>query len=185
MDTVLSLGNPDLDSERVMAYEMGVRHAFSRRFYLDLAGFFNDYVRLIDGDTNDGSAELVGAEAAARLQATSIWNLAGTYSWISVEKQDSLSPAHPPRHMLGLRSYLDLPADLEGDASLYYVAQSSEDIPAYTRVDLRLGWLPSTKFELSLGLLNLLDEAHLESRGGTRLATDVPRSVHLTARLRM
>ena len=151
-----------------------------------MAGYYNDYVRLINDGTNSGSAQVAGAEFAARLQASNIWNLAGTFTWTSVEERhDPLSPIHPPRQMLGLRSYLDLPADLEGDVSIYHVAKFGATIPAYTRLDLRLGWVPADGFEMSLGLLNLLDEGHIESRGGTRLATDVPRSAHLTARLRM
>lgn len=185
----IPVGNPDLDAERVMAYELGVRHAVSRRFYLDLAGYYNDYVRLISGGTNNGSAQVAGAEVAARLEATSAWNLAGTYTWTSVEeRQDTSNPLPPPRHMFGLRSYLDLPADLEADVSIYYVDKAWGDanhVPDYTRLDLRLGWVPAAGFELDLVLMNLLDEGHIESRGGTRLATDVPRSVHLTARLGM
>ena len=182
----IPVGNPDLESERVVSYELGVRHSVSRRVYFDLAGYYNDYARLIVGSANDGTAKLAGTEFAARLQATESWNLAGTYTWTSVEEQSHPnSPLYPPRHMFGLRSYLDLPAQLEGDVSLYHVARYSKDIPENTRLDLRLGWVPADGFEMSLGLLNLLDEGHLEARGGTRLATDVPRSVHLTARLRM
>ncbi|HUG76083.1 MAG TPA: TonB-dependent receptor [Burkholderiales bacterium] len=35
-------------------------------------------------------------------------------------------------------------------------------MPAYTALDLRLGWTPRPDLEVSLGLENLLDPGHVE-----------------------
>jgi len=182
---VVPLGNPDLESERVMAYELGVRQAVSGLVWVDVAAFFNDYDRLIDGDTNAGAAEMAGGEITTRAEITHRWTLAAGYSYIHQRNSVHVSfNGDPVRHLANLRSYYDLPANLELDAAFYHASSWHHDIPAYTRVDLRLGWLPTGGIDLSVAVQNLLDEYHIESRGGTRVATDVPRSFVATVRWR-
>jgi outer membrane receptor protein involved in Fe transport len=41
-------GNPNLEAEKTIAYELGVKHAFNDRLALDLTGFFKDVRGLID-----------------------------------------------------------------------------------------------------------------------------------------
>jgi iron complex outermembrane receptor protein len=56
-------------------------------------------------------------------------------------------------------------------------------VPAYTALDLRLGWKPAPDTELSLSAWNLLDEEHVEfGSGSTR--SEVERSVYLELLLR-
>jgi iron complex outermembrane receptor protein len=68
-----------------------------------------------------------------------------------------------PANQIQLCSNLDLPKGWSLDAELYYVDKLSKmDIPAYTRLDLRVGWQPTANWELSLNAENLLDDRHPE-----------------------
>lgn len=128
---------------------------------------------------------MAGGEVSSRAEITTRWTLAASYSYIDHRNSMHIAAAaEPVRHLLNLRSYYDLPADLEFDAALYQTSRWQNDVPANTRVDLRLGWVPGPGVDLSVAVHNLLDGYHIESRGGTRLATDLPRSVAVTLRLR-
>ena len=58
-----------------------------------------------------------------------------------------------------------------------YVAELPDPAtPAYTELDLRLGWSPAEKIEVAIVGRNLLDESHPEFRGRT-ITREVERSV--------
>jgi iron complex outermembrane receptor protein len=183
--TTIPAGNPDLESEELMAYELGARFSTFQRFYVDLVGFFNDYANLITTTGNDGKARSAGFEIASRWQCTRIWVLSAAYSFIDfirIEPEDLTHAA--PKNTANIRSNVDLPAGIEFDASAYYVDPAFSYIPDYARVDLRLGWKPVSRAGIDLVLRNLFDEAHAEAPEGTQLNTAVRRSVHVTARVR-
>ena len=76
-----------------------------------------------------------------------------------------------PRYTVGLRSSHDLKNGLEFDLNAQYVdAQPSVFIPAYTRLDARLGWKASRNLEFNLVGQNLLQSTHVE---GFKLLTEV------------
>jgi len=86
-----------------------------------------------------------------------------------------------PRHQLHLRSYLNLPRGLEFDTAVYYVSHLSNfGVPAYTRLDCRLGWRPTESVEISIAGQNLLDKRHPEFGSSRQFAnaTLVKRSVY-------
>jgi iron complex outermembrane receptor protein len=97
-----------------------------------------------------------------------------------------------PTHTGVIRSQLDLPFDLELDATLYLVGNqfthvdpgtaattSTGPIPSYERFDLRLGWRPNDRLELSLVGQNLTDDRHPESPSELGIAaTQVQRSYY-------
>lgn len=181
---ILVSGNPDLESERLTAYEVGLRMRPTERFSFDLTLFFNDYDQLQGYETsqngrltvsaNVGHGEGYGAELASNWHVTSIWRLKLAYSWLRMElgTDDPVSGTSilslasddsAPRHQASLRSWLDLRPDLELDANLYYVDELVNfNTPAYLRLDIRLGWQVRPDFELSLVGKNLLDDAHPE-----------------------
>jgi iron complex outermembrane receptor protein len=68
-----------------------------------------------------------------------------------------------PNHQWMLRSTLDITPRHEFDAMVRHVGGlPGPSVPAYTAVDLRLGWRASRDLEFSLTLQNLLDSAHPE-----------------------
>jgi len=183
--TTIPAGNPDLDSEKLIAYELGARFSTFQRFYVDLVGYFNDYTDLITGTENDGKVRSAGFEVASRWQCTRRWALSACYSFIdfiSIEPETFMHAA--PKNTANVRSNVDLPAHFEFDAAAYYVDPAFSNIPDYTRVDLRLGWKPVSRAGIDLVLRNLFDEAHAEAPEGTQLNTAVRRSAHVTARVR-
>ena len=55
------------------------------------------------------------------------------------------------------------------------------DVPAHTRLDLRLGWRVQPGLELSLTGRNLLQRSHREFESEDLQASDIPRSWLLQA----
>jgi len=88
---------------------------------------------------------------------------------LDLNRRKSLEGA-TPRHQFGLRSFHDLPAGLQHDAQLRDLAAietlpdivSSEGIPGYTELDVRLGWRGWKETEISLAGQNLLHPHHAE-----------------------
>src|SRR5690606_9416226 len=89
-----------------------------------------------------------------------------------------------PFHQFGLRSYIDLPYDLQFDAQLRSVtkirsmaeAVEPESIPGYTELDVRLGWPVRDDLTLSVIGQNLLDNHHPEF-GTERSRGEIERAV--------
>jgi iron complex outermembrane receptor protein len=113
-----------------------------------------------------------GLELAADWQAARDWKLRGGWNWLETRihggagSRDTIGQAEAdhPAHQLFLRSQLDLAQDLEFDATVRRVASLEvASIPAYTSLDLRLGWRPARNLEFSLVGQNLLDGSHPEA----------------------
>jgi uncharacterized protein YbjT (DUF2867 family) len=85
------------------------------------------------------------------------------------------------------RSLLNLPGRLELDVALFYTGASGNvdglrdrRVAAYERLDTRLGWRPSQRFNLSLSIENILDDRHLEVvPSAIDYSSEVGRNVHL------
>ena len=87
-----------------------------------------------------------------------------------------------PRYQAQLHSSLDLPRDVTLDLWLRNVGVlQSPAVAAYLEADLRIGWEVMDTLELSLDGQNLLHERHLEFVNPSIPASEIPRSVTLTA----
>ena len=90
-----------------------------------------------------------------------------------------------PQQQAGLRSYLQLPGNLELNTSAHFVdaidsqfGAATVHVDSYVRVDSGLLWRPRTGWEAGVWARNLLDDRHLESTSfNTTLLTEVPRTV--------
>ena len=96
-------GNPNLQAENMMAYELGFRAQPDDRFSYDTALFYNVYENLIVGVpegffidpygnptlllgcTNMGRAQSYGAELSAQYKMSERWRLSGSYSYLHME----------------------------------------------------------------------------------------------------
>jgi iron complex outermembrane receptor protein len=90
------------------------------------------------------------------------------------------TPGDSPREQFEIRSLLSLPRNLEWDSSLKYVtALPSQNIPGYTRFDMRLGWKVGERTEFSVSGQNLTSARHFEFVDISNLyaASEVARSV--------
>lgn len=199
-------GNPDFQSEKLIAYEIGHRAQIHKDFSIDTALFYNVYKDLRTQDSgnpvvnpsvspveinipmaigNNMDGETLGIELAANWQVNQHWRLAGSYSWLRIflhhnavdgDLMGENAEDETPEHQASLRSYLDLPNDLEWDTSLFYF-NGFYNVPAHLRCDMRLGWNPSSNWELSVKVENLFDDGHREYFNSLGLVTsDVPRN---------
>ena len=201
------VGNSALQSEEMMAYEMGYRAQPTDRFFWDLSVFFNKYENLqlwvptspfpvppywdfMAENAMDG--ESYGFELSATREITPCWRVTGNYSYLQMQLHTDVpggeaAEGTSPNHQVYLRSSWDLACHLEFDMTLRYVDSLQSAglagplvVPSYTAMDLRLGWRPSECFEAAVVGQNLLDSHHFESFGADTPATEVDRGVYAT-----
>jgi len=190
--TVISLnGNDNLDSEELIACELGYRFHPGPHFSFDATAFYNDYSNLINGrlgepqlvttptphvempinGVNNLEGKSYGFEFAADWKALPRWRLQAAYTYLQLilrvkdgeEFYLDATDGRSPHNQFSLRSSLDVTKTVELDAWLRYTDRiKSLGIPAYTALDLRLAWKPRLDLELALVGQNLLDEEHPE-----------------------
>ena len=203
-------GNPDFNSEELLAYELGYRIEPVKQLSFDATAFYNVYDRLwsltqefpqlennpppphlliplIFGNGQRGAT--YGTELSAEWRATEDWKWVASYSLLEMH----LGPNNPgssmnnesPQNQFQLRSYLNLPHNVELDGTVYYVDQiypalglSETRVPSYVRVDLGVTWRPVKSLEIGVWGQNLADNQHAEfTNYKTSLITEIPRSV--------
>jgi len=185
-------GNHNVDSEKLIAYELGYRVQPVSRVSLDFSLFMNTYDKLVSFEAeppaptpppvfvpfqfdNKMYGEIYGGELASKFQLMKRWRLQANYSFQRIdlhmqkESTDSVtersSEGSSPRHQVSARSSLDLPHDVELDVSARYVDRlRSMHVPSYVSADVRVGWRPTKNLELSAVGQNLLDNQHPEFR---------------------
>jgi iron complex outermembrane recepter protein len=176
-------GDREFKSETVRAYEAGYRVLLSEQLSFDTALFYNQYddLRSLEPTTpgtfpfvirNLLEGDTYGGEAQVNYQVASYWQIRSGYSYLVKKmrlKEESRDPTlgrgegNDPRHIVKIRSYLDLPHRTELDLRFRYVSQLPDPfVPSYSEVDLRLGWRARENLELSLIGENLLDAQHAE-----------------------
>jgi iron complex outermembrane receptor protein len=180
---VVIAGTDQFDAENVVAVEGGYRALPHPRLSLDAAVFTNGYDALRSQEFSGTSSPLLvldnrlngrtgGVELAATIQAASNWRLHGSYAWLHEEltfDDGSTDPtggafeANDPSHLASVRSYVDLPRGFAFDAFLRFVGERPlPEVPAYTELNLRVGWTARPGWELSVVGENLLHARHQE-----------------------
>jgi iron complex outermembrane receptor protein len=181
-------GNRGLKSEELMAYELGYRSEFDKRFNIDLALFYNDYDRirfyeeggLIDrgaflelpvSPANNLTGQTYGAEFAATWQAADILRFRAGYSFLKLSLRAEPGStvdakeveARDPQQQFFLHSSLDLPRHAQFDLMFRYVDQTPAlNLNDYVTLDARLAWRPIAHLELAFMGRNLTDQRHPE-----------------------
>jgi iron complex outermembrane receptor protein len=184
-------GNPELDSEKAIVWELGYRRRFSDRVTLDIASYVSQYDDLISAPTNPiggrfnnlGEAEVYGAELSLIWQAASNWRLRGAYSYSQVNLSGPVflqDEENTPHNMAQFQSFLNIIDDLEFNAAAYFVDRvEGQNASNYTRLDLGLTWRVSPTFDLAVWVQNLLEPRHNEFS-----ALQVERSAYVVGTLR-
>jgi iron complex outermembrane recepter protein len=192
-DNVLLRGNPDFESEELVAYEAGYRVQLSPALSTDIALFYHDYSQLRsltlqpDGSrlvTNDMEGETYGFEISTNYQVSEWWRVKTGYSHLRKSlrfvggnggTEAGEGEGNDPDHILVVHSAWDLPRSMEFDAVVRYVdALPSPAVSSYTELDLRLAWRPSRDFEAAIVGRDLLQKQHAEF-GTTR---EVARTIY-------
>jgi iron complex outermembrane recepter protein len=200
------VGNHDLRSEALVAYEAGYRLQPSDELTFDLALFFNDYDYLASNELAGTAPGLVfvewdrkldgrtfGAELAATWQVVPGWRLYGAYTFLRMnldprsDSGDAFSEGKERNDAKGqafVRSSFDFSETLTLDLLGRYVGPlSNRDVDAYTEADVRVAWRALPSLELSLVGQNLLHDEHFESSNSrlTERATEIERGVYFMA----
>jgi iron complex outermembrane receptor protein len=177
-------GNPEFESEDVLAYELGYRLQPRPAVSLDLSAFYNVYDDLrsqepvVPGQPfpivldNNLNADTYGIEARVNFGTASWWRWQTSYAWLekefsadpgSLDRTGGTGEGNDARYRIAVRSYVDLPGRFELDAWLRYVDElPSPFIPSYTELDLHLGWRPTDALELAIVGQNLLHGQHAQ-----------------------
>jgi iron complex outermembrane receptor protein len=196
----LSFGSPDLESEELIAYELGYRAQPYERLSLSIATYYNDYDRIRSIEPvnppapvplvfrNGQEGESYGAEVSAEYQVTDTWKLRAVLSELRLQvrpKPGSLDTsfgqgeAADSKHHLLVRSSWDLTRAVQLDATYRYVSRvenPSVEVPGYSELDLRLAWRPSTRWEIAVVGQNLLHRRHAEL-GVVSVRQEIARSI--------
>ncbi|MCG3112674.1 MAG: TonB-dependent receptor [Candidatus Manganitrophus sp. SB1] len=137
--------------------------------------------------TNQMDGHTYGVELMTDWQAKEWWRVNFIYSFLQIhlnaqagfptrESSEAGTEGSSPHHQAGLRSMIDLPGNLEFDWFLRYVDRlPAQVVKRYYNLDLRLGWHPTEKVELSVVGQNLLDQQHAEFARGV---VEVQRGVY-------
>ncbi|QNN24106.1 TonB-dependent receptor [Planctomycetales bacterium ZRK34] len=185
-------GNDDVKSEELIAYEAGYRLKVSNDLTLDLAGFYNDYHKLVSADplfANAVSGQTYGMELVTEWRPAENVSVHASYSFLDIQLhgQDESNEDLAPHHMAQLRGSVDIIDGLQLNSALYYVDElSGANVPAYLRLDVGLTWEVTDWLELSVWGQNLLDPQHPENADAilTDTASEIERSVFFRATMR-
>jgi iron complex outermembrane receptor protein len=186
---VQAVGNPHIQAEQLRDFETGYRVQPAKRLSLDVTGFVSlyrnlesiaegtpyviaqngiPYLILPSTFVNGARARGYGAEFSGTWNVTKAWRISPGYSYFHFHLGGAAASVNPPpgtapNHQFQLRSLLDLTHRLQWDNTFAYVDKlSAGNIPAYARLDTRLGWRAGEFFEFSLVGQNLLSPRHAE-----------------------
>jgi iron complex outermembrane receptor protein len=187
--------NPNPRAERLTDFEVGYRIQAAKRLSVDVAtflSFYHDLRTVEQGEpyftTSPGPPQLIvpavledignahtyGGELSLNWNPINRWRLSSGYSMIhmvvfkdagNVDAQVGDSGISTPQQQFQVRSDLNLPHHFEWDGSAAYVGRLAAGVPAYTRVDARLGWRTGEHLDLSVVGQNLLSPRHAEFPG--------------------
>lgn len=182
-------GDDDIDSEDLIAWELGSRYAVNDSLSLDLALFHHDYrnlqggtlqsplFELVDGQpivlmtyaaNNDFDGFSYGAEFAMDWQVLPAWRLLLAYSFLDMKLKQASSmevvfPERYSQHQLSIQSRWDVGNDLKVDCWVTYNdGIESQDIDACWELQLRVDWQMAPQWRVELIGQNLLHDEKRE-----------------------
>jgi iron complex outermembrane receptor protein len=203
------IGNNNIQSEELTAYELGYRLEPRKDLSIDLAVFYNNYNKLesqtigppilgsqivlpLNWD-NAIAGDTYGGEISATARVTDSWRIVCSYSllqttfWTTSSSPSDATTAladegSAPQNQAQIHSYLDITRNLQFNASVFYVGDISRfNIPGYISTDLSLVWKPKESMECSIGVTNLFDNHHPEYgvTAGQGIASETPRTLYV------
>jgi iron complex outermembrane receptor protein len=190
-NTFFQIGSHGFDSEKLIAWEWGLRWSDAHSWSADLSTFYNDYrdLRSSEGSglnlhfANHLSGHGGGGEASVTWKPDARVDVRAWYAFLDLNVDadaSSLDTTTGPntegssaRHKAGLRVAWQPAADWSTEGVLRYVGSlhrtatptpvsGDTSVPAYAELDLRLAWRPWSRLELALVGNNLLHDRHPE-----------------------
>lgn len=199
------VGEPNLASEVVFAYELGYRVQPTRTLSFDLALYYNVYDNLIvfsptvvqflphevllsSSFLNGPGSQTHGAELSSKWQPVRSWTIS---AGVTETRGGAAAMNATPEHLFNVQSRVNLPHRIEFNSGLYHysslpVGRNAETsnlpfqlVPTFNRVDVGLGWHLASQWTFSVWGRNLQSDNHVETRNTilNNEAENVPRSV--------
>lgn len=186
---VLISGSKTFDSERLVSWEMGYRAEISRTLSGSISLFYSEYDDLrglapTPGTTlplvyrNVLDAESYGAELSVAYQPMTGSTIKGGFTTLQsnvevspgeVDLEGALAQTQDPQPQFSIRSFTDLGRQVELGVIYRWVDTlhtgnfgTPGTVPAYSELDVRLGWHATNSLELSIVGQNLLHAQHPE-----------------------
>jgi iron complex outermembrane receptor protein len=194
----LLVGNKDFESETLTAYEIGYRAEPASNVSFSISTFYNVYDKLRSAELSAGGGlpftlgnkmkgNTYGVEMWGNYRVNDWWRLSAGYNYFKKDldlqsgSADTISLSQSdvdPRYQVSLRSAMNLAPNVELDVALRSIGGlSSTNVPHYSALDVRLGWLVTKEVEVSLAGFNLLDGRHPEF-GSLPARSEIERSVY-------
>ncbi|WP_395646363.1 TonB-dependent receptor plug domain-containing protein [Terricaulis sp.] len=189
----------NMQSEDLIAYELGYRSQLTDRLSFSVNLFFNDYdgIRTLDLTppgalpveySNGMDGQTYGVEFWADAAVTEDWRVSAGFTLL--EQEFDLGPlsidfngsGDDPGYQVFLRSQLDIAPRWRLGLDLRAIDAVSPQVPDYVELNARLGWRVTDAVEIALAGQNLFDEAHPESFDEGDLF-QARRSITVSARL--
>jgi len=198
-------GSSDFVSETVDAYELGYRTELGSRATASVSTFYNEYDDLRSTSLTPGTflplvfennleGHTYGVEMAATIRVSGAWRVRAGYNVLKedirvkpgqTDFNNGQNEIGDPERRLTLRSSLDLPHAAEFDTTLRWVDARALNsgptigtVPSYWEMDLRLGWHPTDRVEVSIIGQNLLHDHHPEYGFPSPTRPEIERSVY-------
>jgi len=200
-------GNPDFESETVIAYELGYRAQLGSKISSSISTFYNDYddLRSLSPGSaadfflphefaNGLKADTYGVEISADYQILHWWRLHGGYDWLKediyvksgqTDMNNALDETADPQNQVFLRSSMDLPFNLALDLDSRWIDILHNDnngvpgtVPSYFELGARLAWRATKNLEFSIVGQNLLQDQHPEYGFPGPTREEIQRSIY-------
>jgi len=182
-------GGRDFGPEYVTAYELGYRGEIASRITGSISTFYNVYDDVRSTGFTPGTivplyfqnnleGHTYGVELSGNYQVLENWSLHAGYDLLEetlhvkpgqFDLNNALNETADPKHQVSIRSALNLPREVELDATLRWVddlhinnGATSATVPSYFELGARLAWRIVTGLELSVAGQNLLHAEHPE-----------------------
>jgi iron complex outermembrane receptor protein len=195
------VGNPDYRTEKLTAYEAGLRTQWATRAMLSVSVYYNVYDDLRSIEPTGLASPVIewgngmvghtfGANIWASYSITDWWRLGAglaeerehfRYKPGSAGLLGTAVAGDDPNHHAFIRSAMNFSEHWFLDADLRTVGELPDPhVPAYTELNARLGWRVNDTLQVSLSGFNLLHAWQQENPGGDR----IERSVFLNTRVK-
>jgi iron complex outermembrane recepter protein len=193
-------------AETMVAYEAGWRIQLQSNLSMTVSSFYNqyDYLRSVEPGpppigipvtfSNGVKGHSYGAEISANWQITQWWHMRGGYTFVeknlkvkegSADMNEASAESNDPCHQVMTQSLFNWNRWNAGFVFRWIDALPDPFIPAYSALDMKVGWMATKHIELSVVGQNVLDERHLEFIPNSPSARLMLRSVYgkITCRL--
>jgi iron complex outermembrane receptor protein len=193
-------GNRDFETEKLTAFELGVRMQPAAAISFSINGYYNLYDDLRTVELRPGPGLTLawgnslkghgyGIDAWADWRPTAWWTVSVGGSWLERRLRFTTPAAgllganqlgDDPSHVVKVRSSMNLGPHIRFDADFRAVgALGDSGVPAYQELGGRLAWFPTPAVVFSLSASNLLHGHHLEYPGGDLIPRRVLAGVEL------